>query len=274
MQIDWVTVAAQIVNFLVLVWLLQRFLYQPITRAMRRREERIEARLAEARKTREDAEDEARRLREKEAALEDERERMLASARAEADRLRERLEQDIRDEMEEKRQAWRRHLAEERGAFLASIKRQAGQQLLRIAGRVLAEYGDTDIAERVVATFAGRLEALDAETRGKLVRAARQEGAVAVVETGSALDADARETVTRAIHSRDVEVDCREDPQLVIGVRLAIGDYTAEWSAERHLRRLETELGEIIDAGTRSQRQGTAEAGGATPAGRRDRETA
>ena len=49
MQIDWLTVAAQIVNFLVLVWLLQRFLYGPITRAMARRETRIEDRLADAR---------------------------------------------------------------------------------------------------------------------------------------------------------------------------------------------------------------------------------
>ena len=41
MQIDWITVAAQIVNFLILVWLLQHFLYGPITRAMQRREQRI-----------------------------------------------------------------------------------------------------------------------------------------------------------------------------------------------------------------------------------------
>ena len=45
MQIDWLTVAAQIVNFLVLVWLLQRFLYRPIVSAMAERENRIETRL-------------------------------------------------------------------------------------------------------------------------------------------------------------------------------------------------------------------------------------
>jgi len=55
LQIDWLTVAAQIVNFLVLIWLLQRFLYKPITNAMRRREERIEDRLAEAKEAREEA---------------------------------------------------------------------------------------------------------------------------------------------------------------------------------------------------------------------------
>ena len=63
MQIDWLTVAAQIVNFLVLIWLLQRFLYRPITNAMARREARIEERLSDARTRRKEAEEEAEDLR-------------------------------------------------------------------------------------------------------------------------------------------------------------------------------------------------------------------
>ena len=84
MQIDWLTVAAQIVNFLVLVWLLQRFLYRPITTAMRRREERIETLLAEAREARETAEAEERRLEEKEADLDARADEILAERLAEA----------------------------------------------------------------------------------------------------------------------------------------------------------------------------------------------
>ena len=34
MLIDWFTVAAQVVNFLVLMWLLKRFLYKPIVYAI------------------------------------------------------------------------------------------------------------------------------------------------------------------------------------------------------------------------------------------------
>ncbi len=48
MAIDWITVSAQIVNFLILVWLLKHFLYQPIIRAMDRREQRVSERLNEA----------------------------------------------------------------------------------------------------------------------------------------------------------------------------------------------------------------------------------
>ena len=48
MLIDWFTVGAQAVNFLILVWLLRRFLYQPILRAIDTREQRIAAELAGA----------------------------------------------------------------------------------------------------------------------------------------------------------------------------------------------------------------------------------
>lgn len=264
MQIDWLTVAAQIVNFLVLVWLLQRFLYKPITNAMRRREERIETRLSEAKSARTEAEEEAEALRQKEAELEERKEEILQSAREEADELRERLQTDIREEMEKKRAAWRDHLAEERDAFVTSLRRQAGKQVLEITERVLSDYADSNTAERVVTTFAERLKALDAETREKMTSAAAEDNQTAVVHTGSALESSAKGRITRAIHetlSSEIDVDYREDADMVMGVRLTIGDYTAEWSAMRYLKRLETELGEIIDAGTHAGAQGEGEAG-------------
>ena len=48
MLIDWFTVAAQLVNFLILVWLLKRFLFKPITSAIDAREKRIATELAAA----------------------------------------------------------------------------------------------------------------------------------------------------------------------------------------------------------------------------------
>ncbi len=48
MPIDWFTVAAQVINFLILVWLLKRFLYKPILAAIDEREKGIAAQLASA----------------------------------------------------------------------------------------------------------------------------------------------------------------------------------------------------------------------------------
>lgn len=269
MQIDWLTVAAQIVNFLILVWLLRRFLYQPITGAMRRREERIEARLAEAREVRAKAEADARRLREREDALEERRAALIAEARAEAEALRARLESEIRDEMEDRRAAWRAHLVAERAAFLATLQREAGTQVLEIVRDVLAEYAGRDLSETLVARFVERLHALDEGTRAGLADAAGRPGASARVETAAALDGAQKAQITRALHdilSSRLPVDYGEDPGTGLGVRLMIGEHHVEWSAVRYLERLKTELGEILDAGLRTM----------TPAAdrARDRETA
>ena len=48
MLIDWFTVSAQAVNFLILVWLLNRFLYKPILNAIDVREKLIATELADA----------------------------------------------------------------------------------------------------------------------------------------------------------------------------------------------------------------------------------
>jgi len=253
LQIDWLTVAAQIVNFLVLVWLLKRFLYKPITNAMRHREEQIEERLSEAKAARQEAEEEAQELRQKEEKLEARKDEILNDAHKEAEDLRARLDTEIREDMEEKRAAWKQHLAEEQEAFVASLQRQAGKQILEIVERVLSDYADTDTTERVVATFTKHLEALDQNARENMTKAAAEQDEPAVVQTGTKIGSATKGQITRAIRkalSTDIDIDYREDPNMVFGVRLNIGDYTVEWSAIRYLKRLEMELGEIIDAGT------------------------
>lgn len=259
MQIDWLTVAAQIVNFLVLVWLLQRFLYRPITQAMARREERIETRLSEAKAAREEVEAEAGRLREQRQALEAGWDEMLAKARQEAAALRARLEEDIREEMDARRSTWRSQLEDEREAFAARLRQRAGHQVIDIVGRVLKDYAGSDLAGQLADTFAERLADLDADERDKLSAAASRAKDPARVESSVVLKPGVRGQITRAIHecvARDIEVEYEEDGDLLLGIRLTIGEQTVEWSAARFLHRLETTLDELIDGGGGHARAG------------------
>lgn len=251
MQIDWLTVAAQIVNFLVLVWLLQRFLYKPITNAMRRREERIEERLEEAKSARREAEERSWNLDEERSKLEARKEEILDQARKEAEELRERLEEEVRQDMEDKRATWHRHLAEERRDIVTRLRRKAGHELLGITRRILSDYADSDLAGRVVENFIERLERLDSETRDRLSEAAKTAEGPALIQTGSAIDTASRRRITRALHdklSSGIDVEYGEDGDMLLGVRLTIGDQTVEWSVVRYLKRLETELDEQLDA--------------------------
>ena len=103
MPIDWFTVTAQAINFLILVWLLKRFLFKPILHAIDEREKGIadplaeaEAKQAEREKEREEfqhkteAFDQDRAALLKKATDDDaaERQRLLDQARKDADTLR------------------------------------------------------------------------------------------------------------------------------------------------------------------------------------------
>lgn len=251
MQIDWLTVVAQIANFLVLVWLLQRFLYRPITDAMKRREEVINTRLSEAETARKDAEAKADALRKEQEALETEKEDILQTARQDAEGLRKKLEQDMRAEMATRRDTWRDHLQQERAAFADTLRRQAGHQVISIVGDLLKDYAKTDYTGPMASGFVDKIETLDADTVQKLQKAAARTDAQAVVETAVALPQAARSKITRAVHKvcdTDIDINYNTDESVVLGVRLTIGEQTLEWSTARYLSKLDKTLDEAIDS--------------------------
>ena len=261
MQIDWLTVAAQIVNFLVLVWLLQRFLYRPITRAMARREDRIEERLSDAKTRRREAEDEAEDLHKQREELETSRQKMLDDARAEADALQQRLEQEIRDEVEQKRKVWTETLEKERADFAREMQRKAGHKVLDVAGRLLAEFSAGGLDDQIAQGFARKLEDLDADTRKNMTAAADSPDGPALVESATALDTAARQKITHAIHEQfetGIEVEYREAGDMLLGLRLIIGEQTVEWSTARYLERLNRELDDLVDAAGPTKRKQSA----------------
>lgn len=267
MQIDWLTVAAQIVNFLVLVWLLQRFLYRPITEAMARREERIESRLAEAKDARAKVEAEAEQLHEKQQKLEASRQEMLREARREASALRKEMENDLREEMEARRRTWEDQLRNTRDDFANTLRQRAGQQVVDIVGRVLKDYAGSDLAGEVAGTFVDRLADLDDAAREKLKAAAGRADGPVRVDSSVPLKPAARSQITRAIHEHigpEIEVAYGEDEDLLLGLRLTVGEQTVEWSATRFLGRLETTLDEVIEGSGRrraERRPDSAESG-------------
>jgi F0F1-type ATP synthase, subunit b len=79
-SIDWVTVIAQTANFLVLVYLLKRFLYSPVLEAMDQREQRVKDRLEHAQQRENDAEQQAQAHEEAIEELKADREAQMQAA--------------------------------------------------------------------------------------------------------------------------------------------------------------------------------------------------
>jgi len=246
MQLDWITVAAQIINFLILVWLLQHFLYGPITRAMAAREERIQNRVAEAKQAREEAEAEADRLRAERRDLDEAREDELAQAKRDAEETRRKLERDARAEVDDRRKAWLEQLEDERATFLDELRRRSSDAFYTLARRALVDLADADLEERIADGFLGQLRDLDDEARGQIADAGS-----ATVKSRFELSAGAKRKLNKAVHDllgEELDVDYATDGGVAGGIVLEAGSRRVAWTLESWLDGLEATVRERLDS--------------------------
>lgn len=249
MQIDWITVAAQVVNFLVLVWLLRRFLYGPITRAMKRREERIEGRLDDAEKKRKEAEEEAEDYRQKQRDLDEKHDQIVEAAREEAEELRERLEKEAREEVEKAREAWRRELADEKDSFLSDLRQKAALHVANVARTALSAIADADLEAQAAEKFIAKLRDLDKEEIESLRKAAKEAEDPISIESAFDLAGPIKGKLTKAVRETiadDLEVDYTHADDLTLGIRFRVGPRAVEWSLDAYLDRLEETTAQIL----------------------------
>lgn len=254
MNLDWVTVAAQAVNFLILVWLLKRFLYRPVLNAMNRREQRIRDHLAEAERRSAEAEGTRREFEARRAALDAERSEVLAAARREAGELREQLVEEARSETNAMRERLAGEVARERRDFLLQLRREAAEAILAQTRKVLTELADETLEQRLAQHLVRHLEELDEETRRALSRATSIR-----VSTTFEAGAGERTVLTSALDELTggdgPAPRFERDPTLLCGAAIVADGLRIDWSLDGHLdavsRRLEEYLArrDVADAG-------------------------
>lgn len=258
MTVDWLTVGAQMLNFLVLVYLLKRFLYGPVVRAMARRDEAIAERQREAEQRRRDAEAEAQRHREAREALDAQRERLLARAREEADDLRRTLEKELRRETDGARERWRAEREREQAAFLREVRRHVAEQFEALARRALGDLASAELETQMVHVLLGRMGTLDGEHQAALSRAGAS-GEPLRVRSAFDLPAPLKRSITSKLREavgRDVEVTYELSADVVCGVEIRAGGESLAWSLEGYLDTLERRLAEGLGeraAGTKDE---------------------
>jgi F-type H+-transporting ATPase subunit b len=250
MQIDWFTVVAQIVNFLILVYLLKRFLYGPIVSAMDRREQRVTDRLREARESQDAAEERAAELQREQDELDEKRQALLDEARDEAEEHRGQLLDEIRGEVEEIRERWRREIEREQESFVRELREQAAGWIAAAARRALAELADARLEERIVGVFEERLRKLPDEDRDALVEAVQERDEPLRVVTTFELPEERREALRELFMEQvgeQVELRFAESADLVCGIELRTPGNAIAFSLDAFVKDLGERLEEALD---------------------------
>jgi F-type H+-transporting ATPase subunit b len=253
MLIDWFTVAAQVINFLILVWLLKRFLYKPVLNAIDEREKRIAAQLQDADKKKTEALKERTDFQRKNEeidhqrvalladatnAAKSEREKLIAAARQDAEALHAKLEKATHDEFESLNKA---------------VGTLAQKEALSIARKTLTDLAGVNLDQSMAETFAKRLQSLNDKNRAQFQELLRASTAP-VVRSAFQLSDPQKATITDALKpfiGEGSKIGFETKPELVAGIELIANGQKIAWSISDYLGDLSDALGALLESKSR-----------------------
>ncbi len=249
MLIDWFTVGAQALNFIILVWLLKRYLYKPILNAVDAREQKIAAELADADAKKAEAKKDRDEFQHKNEAFDQQRAALLSKATQEAGAERQRLIDEARkaaDDLSAKRAETRRTEADR---LNQAILQRTQSEVFAIARKALTDLAAASLEERMCDVFLDRLRKMDVKSKAGLGKAFTTASEPAVVRSAFDLSPAQRAAIQKALNetfSVDIHVRFETAPNLVSGIEFVAGGQKVAWSIADYLGALEKGVNDLL----------------------------
>ena len=249
MLIDCFTVGAQALNFLILVWLMRRYLYRPILNAIDAREKRIAAELADAAAKQAEAKQERDEFQHENQELDKNRAGLLKAAADAAEVERQKLLDEARkaaDAVRVKREA---ALRNEQRALSQELTRWTQNQVFAIARKALSDLASASLEERMSEAFVQRLRGLTGAAKEQLATALNSSTQPVPVRSAFELPQGQRSAIQRAINetfSAAIHLQFETVPDLVSGIELSANGQKVAWSIAEYLATLERSAGELL----------------------------
>jgi len=245
MLIDSFTIIAQIINFLILIYLLKRFLFNRIIQIMDEREKQITDQMQDAKTAKETAQkelDEQQRIREE---LQGKWNEMLAQAKKDAQKKREELVKDARSKIDEEQKNWREAISKQRTAFLRDLRYLSCEQVCQMSRKVLSDLAGEKLENQLIENFLIQLGKLSKEEKDDFIRFIDKDERKIWVDSSFKLNREKESEIRKILEKiigDKVEINFKVSPKLICGIETRTEGKKISWNIENYLDGLEEQL--------------------------------
>lgn len=246
MLIDWFTFTAQLINFIVLIWLLKRYLYQPVLAALDEREKLIAGQINDAIVKEKQAEEERALYQNKIGDFEQKRSQLLSDAQTEAKARREELIDKARQESEELRERYTRSLETEQQQIKGHIMKRATREVFAVSRQTLNDLAGLSLEEQIFEVFINKLDTQEKSEKEQM-RAAFSSSAHPLIKVHSSFEVSTSlQTRLQKALAEYTPAGTRYEfvlsPELINGLELRSDDYKVSWNINEYLTTLENNI--------------------------------
>ncbi|MFP4006446.1 MAG: F0F1 ATP synthase subunit B [Spirulinaceae cyanobacterium] len=236
MVFDWFTFVAQIINFVILVYLLWRFLYKPITKTMAKRKQQLNERWQNARKKQEEAEAKANSFYQKKQDLEQREAEIMAEAQDKAEEERKAKLRQARAEINQKQEQWQQAIQRQQDSFLMQLREKMQDETFLISRRALQDLADVELEQQAIAIFIKRLQQLENEHD----RTANE----ITIRSSFEIPSEQRQQIEQSLKNQGIaerqEIHYTTSDDLICGIELQLDYQKISWNLNNYLQDLKT----------------------------------
>ncbi|MCA9069910.1 MAG: hypothetical protein KDA84_13345 [Planctomycetaceae bacterium] len=233
--------AAQIINFLILVALLRKFLYQPVLNAIASRQQEVTSRVAAAEQSHANAEQLAASCRAKEQELDAARDTLLAEARREIEEWKQEALAEARADVDQSQSQWWEAMDRERERFLQELRERAGRQVYQTTRHILSELANADLEQQIITMFLSQLDSME-QSDWELVSSTHDVDPGCIITTGFPLSEKYQAEVHDHLRQKFGEltsIKFEQDADLICGVEFQRSNQRLSWNVADTVEMLE-----------------------------------
>jgi len=219
MQIDWATLAIQAINIAILIWLLGRFFWRPVSEMIAQRRTLAGQNLAAAEAKRQEAEAALADIARTRDGFAQERTAILDAAQKEATALHETQRDETRKLVEtmmaQAKAAQEKSSADAQAGWEADARALA----VNIAGRLAARLSEPVVQDAFLSWLVAGIKELADATRATVAAGETPLEVVSAAALSPEAEAEARRQITAAFGG-EMRLNFRVDPALIAGLEI------------------------------------------------------
>ncbi|MBA3937218.1 MAG: F0F1 ATP synthase subunit delta [Planctomycetes bacterium] len=249
MLIDWFTVGAQALNFIVLVWLLKHFLYKRVLAAIDARELLIAGKLAGADAKMVEADKERDDFHHKNADLDQRRAALMSGMEADAKAERLRLLDEARKAADALSATRQESIRVDAQNLNLAIGQRIQQEVFAVARRALKDLSTANLEHSVADLFMRRVREMDGNRKQQLAEALKTSTGPATLRSAFALTTDQRAAMQQALNetlSADIRIDFQVAPDLIGGIEFVVNGQKVSWNIAEYLTSLQGSVDNLL----------------------------
>jgi F-type H+-transporting ATPase subunit b len=239
-----------VVNFLILVWLLKRFLYKPVLNAIDVREKRIAKELADADTKQKQAQLERDEFADKNKLFDEQRGALLSKATDDAKAERDRLVQQAHEAAEALSKSRHDALVIEAAQLNQALLQRTQLEVFAIARKILNDLADVSLEERVANVFIRRLATMTPAIKTTLEAALTNGEEPAVIRSAFDLPHAQQAAIQDALNltfAAPIKVRFETVPDLVSGIEIIAGGQKLGWTIGSYLGSLKSGVDDVLN---------------------------